>query len=327
MNRHGGLALGTFFLAVFLMVVPGSPVGAQEQEQEQETGEQRIVEPTAAQVERTTFLPQVFYVGDRVEMRVAFRTAAGASPRLPEESPTIPWGSLHGVRLGETAAGWELRVTFTPYRTGTQTLPAMRLGDVSLRSIDVPVSSILDEQRDSLAPLRDQLMLPGTRALIAGAAGLLVLIPGGWFLFFRWGRRKVRAVVQRYREALPYRRISRSLRQLAGDMNEMSDREFYIRLLSDFRAYLSKRMHADALSATTEELAAELQRYIPEAEDRQAVLDVFHFGDRVKFASRRASAEARTQHLEAVLRVLRHLERKRSRRTHAESQKGARRGI
>ncbi|MFP4566014.1 MAG: hypothetical protein ACLFNX_05885 [Spirochaetaceae bacterium] len=271
-------------------------------------------EAREAEIERTTFLPQVFYVGDRVEMRVAFRPAAGTAPRLPEETPSISWGTLHRMRLAAVSGGWELRVSFTPFRPGTQTLPPMQLGDVYLRGIDVPVPSILDENRSELAPLRDQLLLPATEALFVAAVAVLVLVPAAWFVFFRWGRRRFRDLITRYREALPYRRINRSLRQLANDMDGMNDRDFYIQLLFDFRSYLSRRMHTEAFSATTEELAVELDRYIPTEEDREAVLEVFKFGDRVKFASQRASTRARSDHLEAVMRVLRHVERKRDRR-------------
>jgi hypothetical protein len=297
----GAALLAALLLLAWLPPAPGAAQTAGEESQPVEE----------AEIERTLFLPQVFYVGDRVEMRVAFRTSPGAAPRLPEESPSIAWGTLHRVRLAEVAAGWELRVSFTPFQPGTQTLPPMQLGDVYLRGIDVPVPSILEEDRSELAPLRDQLLLPATRFLFAAALAVLVVVPAAWFVFFRWGRRRFEQLVRRYREALPYRRISRSLRQLSNEMDEMSDREFYIQLLSDFRAYLSRRMHTEAFSATTEELAGELERYIPTAEDRDAVLEVFKFGDRVKFASQRASTRARADHLEAVLRVLSHVERKR----------------
>lgn len=299
-------------LVLALFLTPAPPTGAQSEE------------PQEAEIERTTFLPQVFYVGDRVEMRVAFRTSPGAAPRLPQESPSIAWGTLHRVRLAEVSGGWELRVSFTPYQPGTQTLPPMELGDVYLRGIDVPVPSILDENRSELAPLRDQLLLPATRMLLAAAVAVLVLVPAVWFVFFRWGRRRFRDLLTRYRDALPYRRINRSLRQLGNEMDDMSDRDFYIQLLSDFRSYLSRRMHTEAFSATTEELAGELERYIPTEEDREAVLEVFKFGDRVKFASQRASTRARSDHLEAVMRVLRHVERKRDPRdrTQGEAARG-----
>ncbi|MFO8063216.1 MAG: hypothetical protein R6V29_01115 [Spirochaetia bacterium] len=282
-------------------------------------GEGGGADPRAeAKVENTNFLPQVFYVGDRVEMRVEFRLDSQATVRLPEETPTMEWGTLHRVGLEEISSGWELRVSFTPFRPGTQTLPSMVLGDAYLSGVDVPVASILEENRSELAPLRDQLMLPATRVMLAAALGLLVAVPLVWFVSFRWGRRRLSSLVRRYRDALPYRRTARSLRRLSNEMDGMSDREFYIQLLSDFRAYLSRRMHTDALSATTEELATELERYIPSAEDRAAVLEVFHFGDRVKFASQRATARTRAEHLEAVLRVLRHVERKREPR-HSDS--------
>ena len=76
-------------LALALFLSPAPPTGAQTQDAPE------------AEIERTTFLPQVFYVGDRVEMRVAFRTSPGAAPRLPEDSPSIPWGTLHRVGLAE----------------------------------------------------------------------------------------------------------------------------------------------------------------------------------------------------------------------------------
>ncbi len=183
---------------------------------------------------------------------------------------------------------------------------------MTVRGFDIYVETILEDERE-LAPLREQTVLPSTNFLIAAVLGGLVLVPMVWLLFVRVGRSRIRRLVERYRANQPARRLRKSLRQLAAEVESMPGREFYIRLLSDLRSYISRKLNVDCMSATTEELRGYLVQLIDRAEDREALLELFHQGDRVKFARGSSTVKKRRRHLETVSAVLESLEERHKR--------------
>ena len=258
------------------------------------------------------FLPQVFYVGDRVELRLRLRLEAGLEVRRELAPPEVPWGRIHSISAAQQGQDAEVRVEFTAFRQGTLALPPLELGDVTVRGFDIYVETILEDERE-LAPLREQTVLPSTNFLIAAVLGGLVLVPMVWLLFVRVGRSRIRRLVERYRANQPARRLRKSLRQLAAEVESMPGREFYIRLLSDLRSYISRKLNVDCMSATTEELRGYLVQLIDRAEDREALLELFHQGDRVKFARGSSTVKKRRRHLETVSAVLESLEERHKR--------------
>ncbi|TVR33596.1 MAG: hypothetical protein EA404_04435, partial [Spirochaetaceae bacterium] len=152
----------------------------------------------------------------------------------------------------------------------------------------------------------------GTRLWIALFAVLLVLLPFLWIISVSRGRRYVQEFVRRYRERQPYRRLSRALKHLSASLAETDGRDFYIALLEHIRRYLSTRLRTDCMSLTTSELDSHLERLVPAAEDRGLLLELFRYGDLVKFASLAAPTEQRSSHIAQLRTVVEKLEQRRT---------------
>jgi hypothetical protein len=265
-------------------------------------------------IRNAIFLPQVFYVGDLVELRIRLRLEPGLTLPSTVPVPSVPWGRIQAITAAQDGQDAEVRVDFTAFRQGTLALPPIPIGDITIQGFDIYVETILGEGAE-LSPLRDQAVLPSTNLLIAGVLTALVVVPLLWLLFVRFGRSRVRRLVERYRANQPSRRLRKSLRLLTADIDSMKGRDFYIALQEDLRRYLSQKLSADCMSATTAELRGFLDRLMEEREDRDVLIDLFKHGDRVKFARGRSTVKKRRQHIEAVQRVVEKVEHgQRSRR-------------
>ncbi len=258
-------------------------------------------------IRNAIFLPQVFYVGDLVELRLRLRLDPGISLPTTVPVPSVPWGRIHSISAAQDGQDAEVRVDFTAFRQGTLALPPIPIGDITIQGFDIYVETILDDGAE-LSPLRDQAVLPSTNLLIAGTLTALVLVPLLWLLFVRFGRSRIRRLVERYRANQPSRRLRKSLRQLITEIDSMKGRDFYITLQEDLRRYLSQKLSVDCMSATTAELRGFLDRIIEEREDRDVLIDLFKHGDLVKFARGRSTVKKRRQHIEVVQRVIEKVE-------------------
>ncbi len=247
-----------------------------------------------------SFLPGTFYIGDTVEVRILIRDRELGEIVIPEVFPDTEWLTFKEIVVLSRPTGVEVRVLFQPFFIGSRTMPLIDLGSVVLDGVTVFVTSILSEETRDLAVMRDQLQLPGTRLLLGFLVALLLVVPltlayaGGFF------RRVSAAIRIRYRESMPYRRFLKQVKQLEHEVNELDSRKFYIRLMELVRRYLDRRFAVGVISSTTAELPGLLERTgIPE-DIREQIVQVFRFGDLVKFASRRAGIEKRLAHLKVI---------------------------
>jgi len=255
----------------------------------------------AQSIAEVIFLPQTYFVGDVVEARVVVRSSEDLDLSVPEILPSMGWVDLREISIVQRADGYEVRILFQPFFVGTRQLPAIDLGAFTVSGVSAVVSTLQSEEGElELQPVRDQLLLPGTRALIAViilsiiGVPLVVAFTGGWV------KRHVGALQARYRENRPYRTLQKGLKQLHGEMHELDGKRYYIRLVDITRSYMEGRYGMVFRSATTGELDVYLRREgIPE-EHRQRLIELFQFGDLVKFANRRVTVHDRSRHLEAV---------------------------
>ncbi len=259
-------------------------------------------------ISRTVFLPSVYYVGDRVELRLSLRSSLLNEIQLPQELPQPSWGVIHDIRIIDRGDEKDIRILFTSYYPGTRTLPSINLGPILLTDISIFVSSILDSSEQDLVSGRDQLILPGTQLIIILWILLVFSIPLLWLMIFKWGRSYFLLLIRRYQAGLPYRRLLRNLRELTENAGTMDGRNFYIALLDLVREYLSGRIRVDARSATTKELESALKKEVENPADRNFIVRLFHHGDLVKFASQPSTLKSRMDHLTQLQEVLQHIE-------------------
>lgn len=254
----------------------------------------------AQSISQVIFLPQVYHVGDVVEARVVVRSTRALELRLPEALPRLSWVIVHSVEHLQRPDGVEVRIVFQPFFVGTRTLPPLDLGDLNLTGVSAFVTPLAGAEITEPHPIRDQLLLPGTRIFVAVALLVTVLVPITIWFAGGWGTRRVRAIVRWYRENRPYRNAKKGLRALSAEVNELDGKRFYIRLLDLARVYLAKRFDPGVLSATTGELGARLTKAGLDETVVQSVVELFRVGDLVKFANRRVTLDERHAHLEQL---------------------------
>ncbi len=255
------------------------------------------------QVISVTLLPQEFYVGDRVEMRVTLRTTSAVELLAPERVPTVEWGEIHQVRLVARGLDWDIRIVLTSFQPGTRTIPPLDLGGIVVSDLNVHVPSILAEGRRDLTTPQPQVLPPGTRLWISVLAMVLVVVPLSLLVFLRWGRRSLVEFLVRRRERKPYRRLVRALSLLSQDVEQIDGREFYIALLEHVRRFISAILETDCMASTTTELGAHLERLLIDEGERLTVLSLFHRGDLVKFAAAPAPTDRRREDITLLLSI------------------------
>ena len=282
------LGLGVvFFLSL------GVPLGAQEYT-----------------ITESFFLPPVYFVGDQVEMRLVVRSRFADQMTIPPELPQPSWGRLEDIRIIERGLDRELRIRFVPFEPGTKTLPALNLGPLVVDGLTVFVTSILANRtdRDLLAPIQGQMLLPGTQGLIILVLASLFLLPLAVVGFVKIFRAVLSKVILYYREGRPFRRLSKVLRTLKSSADVLTGREFYITLLSEIREYFSLRFSISAQSLTTRELQEVFTRFVSQKDEQESLHKLFVHGDQVKFANLPSTITGRMNHLEQVDTIIQAIE-------------------
>lgn len=297
MRRYRGV-LFLYCLMIFLVSVPGLQ-GAE-----------------GARVEDTVFLPQVFYVGDTVELRVTFIPEGGAQVRPPEELPVFTWIDFHEVSVVREGTGWEARIRFTPYVPGTRTLPPVVMGDVVLDTLKIHTRAILNEEDYEFFGIKNQESIPGTNLAIALL--VVVLFFGPVFLLTFTGKIKhgLSSFLVAHRGKKPYKRVYRALKELRDTQDQMSSRKFYIVLDEEFRRYLSDRTDSDFRSITSSEFAVLFSRTLTETggeeesnnKKAEAIGELMKRCDLVKFGGENSEKRRREADLKLVTEVVRSVE-------------------
>jgi hypothetical protein len=205
--------------------------------------------PVPAQiVSQVVFLPQTYYIGDRVEARVVLRDVSVEEITIPDQLPTTPAVTIDSVSTVQRADGVEVRFVFQPFFTGTRELPPIDLDGVTVSGVSAFVTSVAGPGEElELVSVRDQLILPGTQLQLAFAMAALIGVPTVVIVAGGWGRRRLSGIRRWYRDV-------------------------------------------------DEEL-------------RTRIVELFRFGDLVKFARQRVTLEQRTVHVTEVRAVVDALQR------------------
>ena len=123
-----------------------------------------------AALENVSYIPQSYYVGDRVELRAVLRLSAGVRVSPSKELPRLAWGTVQDLKVSGSQGKYDLSILFTPFHPGTQTFPAFKLGDASVEGLKVHVRSLVDEGFRESIPPQGQLLLPSTKLFSASSS-------------------------------------------------------------------------------------------------------------------------------------------------------------
>jgi hypothetical protein len=187
-------------------------------------------------------------------------------------------------------------------------MPALDLGGIRLRGIEMETRSVLEDKgEDELKPPRQQLVIPGTWFKVGLLAAFLVLFPP--LLIFLW--RKAPGWLASYRERrfqkIPLQRIRAALRRLAKELGGMDGRRFFTELTRAIRVYLAAKLAFPADKATTREIGRILPLRLPaETLPQEAAVGIavlLERGDHVKFGGK----PCRRREMENALRKIEEL--------------------
>ena len=244
----------------------------------------------AVAIERITFVPSTFHVGDVVEVRIDLHTAR--EPAAPEAAATGPWLVIHGLSLLPRGADrWELRVTFSVFQAGVRTLPAIDLGTFRIENLKAQADSVLTVSEEgtveALRPLHPQVAVPGTAGAILLAALLVLLAPTVVATLSLRLVAALRRLVSQRAQALPRIRLERAVRrQLARVREEASPASaeaFFVELSHNLRTYLEATLSIPAHASTTHELQDAFASKRLQSRHSGQLAEILATADRVKF--------------------------------------------
>jgi len=212
-------------------------------------------------VERLSFLPAHFRVGEEVELRAevlpeggapeAFSLKAGAG--LPSASADSDL-ELKSLSLSKSASSWELKARFVAWIPGPGQLAPLSVHGVLVPAIGYEAVSALSPGDRDLDPPKAQRDPPGTRLYLYGFVGLLALLALAGLGIATYVLPGARALIARWKAAQARKDLERSLAFLEGSIGEVEAAAFYAALARALRLYLAARVLPEAPMLTPREL-------------------------------------------------------------------------
>jgi hypothetical protein len=270
-------------------------------------------QPSPPQVEMTAKLtPAEATVGDQLDLEIRVVVPAATEIELPELGPSIgpftvvegSWSSSGGDD-GALAYRWTGRVA--AYRTGEQTLPAVRVelvrrdgtrDEARSEPITVELVSVLDPgdndaEASEIADLKPPASLPADFGMLYAAGGLLLLLLLGaavlWWLHRRYAARlaAVPAPEDPFHRTPPHEWVYAELQKLLNRRlaEEGQVQLFFAELSRILKRYLGGRYRVELLEQTSAEVPDRLRQAGAEADAITRVVAFLDLCDRVKFAA------------------------------------------
>ena len=258
--------------------------------------------------EKVIFLPQDFYVGDLVEMRVVIMPDEGVLVEKPETVPDSYWVKIENAEVYPVDNEYELRIFLRSFSPGIRTLPPIQFGEVMLRDIRIQTGSVLSTDVAPFAPPAGQMLLPGTNYYIALIIGLVFLLPIFFIFFWTKLKRGVLSFIFEQRRRRPYRRLMKVLKELEEKINERKGKAFYTILIDELRLYLTARGSIDYSVITARESAHRLVADFMKIPGCSDLIRIFKLADEVKFGSKRVMISRREEDLYAVRMAVEEIE-------------------
>jgi hypothetical protein len=241
-------------------------------------------------VERLSFLPARFRLGEEVELRAevlpeggepeAFTLKAGSGlPPAPGDGSL----ELRYLSLSKSASSWELKLRFVAWTPGPGRIPPLSLRGLQIPAIAFQTESALGPGDRELAPPKAQRDPRGTWLYLYGFVGLLVLLAAAGLGFATYVLPGARALIARWKAAQARKALERSLSFLEGSIGEVEPAVFYAALARALRVYLSLRVLPEAPMLTPRELGLLPEARFPAPGIREAAASALAETDEARF--------------------------------------------
>ncbi len=255
---------------------------------------------TGVVVKEAIFLPKVFYVGDRVELRVTLQPEKGREVKLPEGLPQSDWLTYDDISLKREKGTVVLRIIFTSYAPGTRTLPPLDLGRVTLDSVKIHTASVLENGSVIFKGIKKPLLIPGTKLFLGIVIALLFIGPVFFLGFAGSLRKKIRRAAASRRGRRPKKQLLKMLKGLEEESARLSSRQFYFRLSEVYRRYLTERTGIDFITTTSTDFGRNLGKVIGDKRFVHTAAAMVMFSDSIKFGGVTVSSRRKISDLGIV---------------------------
>ncbi len=271
-----------------------------------------VFSDTGLKVKDVVFLPKVFYVGDKVELRVTLQPEKGKLIKLPEELPLSEWLTYDAVTLKKGKGTVSLRIAFTSYAPGTRTLPPLKLGDTLLDSVKIHTASVLEDGTIVFKGIKKPLLIPGTKLLLGIIIALLFVGPVFILGFAGTLKKKIHRAAASRRGRRPKKQLLKVLKGLQEERDRISSRQFYFKLSDAYRKYLSQRTGIDFMTTTSTDFGRNLGKVIKDKTMVRSAAAMVIFSDSIKFGGVTVSSRRKEHDLgivkESVLSIEKSIE-------------------
>ncbi len=240
---------------------------------------------TGIEIIDTVFLPKEYFVGDKVELRIKLKIEDGYKLELPAVIPESSWVNINSINISGSEKIPELDILFTPFIPGTRSLPPLSCGTISLNSIKIHTSSLVDSRNSEFVGIMNQALLPGTKFGLISLIGLLLLGPILFILLFGPLHGKLINGIRKSISRRPFRKLYRNLKDLEVQRDGISCRKFYIKLSGFVREYLSKRTTIDFITITTSDMGIPLVKILGNRKLSEDLYKMMKLSDSIKFGN------------------------------------------
>ncbi|MBN2617573.1 MAG: hypothetical protein JXR64_04600 [Spirochaetales bacterium] len=259
---------------------------------------------------KTVYTPKEFYVGDMVTLLIYVETPFEGELVSPVNLPEIDWIELKSVNVVEEGSDESIiRITFTSFAPGLRIIPDIEFGEHKLHDFKTQTLSILSDKFTALQPLSPQMLPPGTNLLIVFVLIGVLFGPYLIYLMIKTIYQSLKIAIKKYKREKPFRAYYKILKNLRSEIDDNSERSFYVVITEHLRVYLSLRFNNDFYSATTKEMNS-LLRTIMDDDSCEELLSICRFADLVKFSHNNASTLHREKDLRTIVDIVHQLEGK-----------------
>jgi hypothetical protein len=260
-------------------------------------------------LEDVHFIPPRYYLGDRITLRLTILRGDGCRVVLPESYPSDDWIKIHRIGIEEKEKVSIVSIEVSTYFPGERALLPIQLGDFRITGLKLSPASLIEERGAKFEPLRDQLLIPGSRLYLFGILSVLVFIAVFFSVLFSRLKTMITGMIRIRKKHTARRIFLQELTELEESIRHIDIPFFYKRLGTGVKRYLLELVKIDYFPLTTEEMDFSLRQFTGEEADEQDLLiDVLRRGDAARFGMQKTAERQLIEDVDLVRKYFYKLE-------------------
>lgn len=234
------------------------------------------------------FVPENFYIGDRVHCLLTVRLPDGVGFHSEPEGALLDRPDLKILSVESAATGsnqYEIDIFFISFLPQNK-IPALPMGEITLPEIPVNAFSFLEGESPELEPLRPPVLLPYTVEIIVGLVLLCLFVVVLILLFSKTVRSRWLLFFKNQARSRFSKKVTQTIRMLSMQNRDFSPVVFYSKLTLAVKEYLESALNQNLFFATTGEINRCVETFFRDRRIGAAISELLKAGDEVKFGNR-----------------------------------------